>query len=162
MNNSEFDNILNTLVTIPQLIKNNTEKMELITQKINEVNKNIGKTISGFSSSLSELKELKAILNKLDTEELKQVAEGLKIALEPLKNDLKEIIVNEVSKEIQSNIEIMNRNKIRIKNDIDNMLKENEKKTTGEIATLKKYIIYSFIFNIILITVLIILIIFRK
>ncbi|WP_032881629.1 hypothetical protein, partial [Fusobacterium hwasookii] len=95
---------LKIIGTIPGLLKNNTEQMAKIEAELNDFKKDIGKSSSVIATNYSKLIELKALLSNLNEEELKEITLKLTNTLEPLKKDLKTIILKEILVDIEPQI----------------------------------------------------------
>lgn len=95
---------LKIIGTIPGLLKNNTEQMAKIEAELNDFKKDIGKSSSVIATNYSKLIELKALLSNLNEEELKEITLKLTNTLEPLKKDLKTIILKEILADIEPQI----------------------------------------------------------
>ena len=71
---------------------------------LNDFKKDIGKSSSVIATNYSKLIELKALLSNLNEEELKEITLKLTNTLEPLKKDLKTIILKEILADIEPQI----------------------------------------------------------
>lgn len=100
----EFQKIMQNISKIPVLIKDNTEQMAKIEAELNDFKKDIGKSSSTIASNYTKLIELKALLSNLNEEELKEITLKLINTLEPLKKDLKSIILKEILADIEPQI----------------------------------------------------------
>ena len=103
-NKEKFLENLKIIATIPGLLKNNTEQMAKIEAELNDFKKDIGKSSSVIATNYSKLIELKALLSNLNEEELKEITLKLTNTLEPLKKDLKTIILKEILADIEPQI----------------------------------------------------------
>lgn len=103
-NKEKFLENLKIIGTIPGLLKNNTEQMAKIEAELNDFKKDIGKSSSVIATNYSKLIELKALLSNLNEEELKEITLKLTNTLEPLKKDLKTIILKEILADIEPQI----------------------------------------------------------
>ncbi|QNE69470.1 hypothetical protein H5V38_11080 (plasmid) [Fusobacterium hwasookii] len=103
-NKEKFLENLKIIGTIPGLLKNNTEQMAKIEAELNDFKKDIGKSSSVIATNYSKLIELKALLSNLNEEELKEITLKLTNTLEPLKKDLKTIILKEILVDIEPQI----------------------------------------------------------
>ncbi|WP_339076071.1 hypothetical protein LDK30_12915 (plasmid) [Fusobacterium polymorphum] len=103
-NKEKFLENLKIIGTIPGLLKNNTEQMAKIEAELNNFKKDIGKSSSVIATNYSKLIELKALLSNLNEEELKEITLKLTNTLEPLKKDLKTIILKEILADIEPQI----------------------------------------------------------
>lgn len=100
----EFQKIMQNISKIPVLIKDNTEQMAKIEAELNDFKKDIGKSSSVIATNYSKLIELKALLSNLNEEELKEITLKLINTLEPLKKDLKSILLKEILADIEPQI----------------------------------------------------------
>lgn len=100
----EFEKIMKNISRIPVLIKDNTDQMAKIKVELNDFKKDIGKSSSTIASNYTKLIELKELLSKLDENELKEITLKLINVLEPLKKDLKSIILKEILADIEPQI----------------------------------------------------------
>ena len=90
--------ILNSLVTLPQKLKDNTETIEKANQEIKEVKKQLGTVIAGFTKST-------ATIEKIKIEDLKEVEEKFANTINLLREDLNNIIIEDVTNQFQSEID---------------------------------------------------------
>ena len=65
--------ILNSLVNLPQKLKDNTEAIEKANQEVKEVKKQLGTVISGFTKNIAIIEEIK---EKIKIEDLKVIEEN--------------------------------------------------------------------------------------
>lgn len=100
----EFEKVMQNISRIPVLIKDNTDQMAKIKVELNDFKKDIGKSSSTIASNYTKLIELKELLSKLDENELKEITLKLINILEPLKKDLKSIILKEILADIEPQI----------------------------------------------------------
>ena len=100
----EFQKIMQNISEIPSLIRDNTEQMGKIKAELNDFKKDIGKSSSVIATNYTKLIELKALLSNLNEEELKEITLKLINTLEPLKKDLKSIILKEILADIEPQI----------------------------------------------------------
>ena len=100
----EFEKIMQNISRIPVLITDNTNQMARIENELNDFKKDIGKSSSTIASNYTKLIELKALLSNLNEEELKEITLKLINTLEPLKKDLKSIILKEILADIEPQI----------------------------------------------------------
>ena len=100
----EFEKVMQNISRIPVLIKDNTDQMAKIKVELNDFKKDIGKSSSTIASNYTKLIELKELLSKLDENELKEITLKLINTLEPLKKDLKSIILKEILADIEPQI----------------------------------------------------------
>ena len=90
--------ILNSLVNLPQKLTNNTETIEKVNQEIKEVKKQLGTVIAGFTKSI-------ATIEKIKIEDLKEVEEKFANTINLLREDLNNIIIEDVTNQFQSEID---------------------------------------------------------
>ena len=94
--------ILNSLVNLPQKLKDNTEAIEKANQEVKEVKKQLGTVISGFTKNLTTIEEIK---EKIKVEELKKVEEKFANTINLLKEDLNNIIIKDVTNQFTTEID---------------------------------------------------------
>ena len=90
--------ILNSLVTLPQKLKDNTETIEKANQEIKEVKKQLGTVIAGFTKST-------ATIEKIKIEDLKEVEEKFANTINLLREDLNNIIIKDVTNQFKIEID---------------------------------------------------------
>lgn len=93
--------ILNSLVTLPQKLKDNTETIEKANQEIKEVKKQLGSVISGFTKNIAIIEEIK---EKIKIEDLKIVEENFYNTINLLKQDLNSVIIKDVTNQFKNEI----------------------------------------------------------
>lgn len=93
--------ILNSLVTLPQKLKDNTETIEKANQEIKEVKKQLGTVISGFTKNVAIIEEIK---EKIKIEDLKIVEENFYNTINLLKQDLNNVIIKDVTNQFKNEI----------------------------------------------------------
>lgn len=98
-NNSE---VLNSLINLPQLLKDNTELVAKIQKQIDSNNKTLGSSLTKFTETLTAVKEVKEYI-KID--ELKEVEQSFNNAINHLKSDLNDVIIEEVLKQFKKEID---------------------------------------------------------
>ena len=94
--------ILNSLVTLPQKLKDNTETIEKANQEIKEVKKQLGTVISGFTKNIAIIEEIK---EKIKIEDLKIVEENFYNTINLLKQDLNSVIIKDVTNQFKIEID---------------------------------------------------------
>ena len=98
--------ILNSLVNLPQKLKDNTESIEKVNTEIKEVKRQLGTVIAGFTKNVATIEEIK---EKIKIEDLKIVEENFYNTINLLKQDLNSVIIKDVTNQF--------------KNEIDNIIK---------------------------------------
>ena len=94
--------ILNSLVTLPQKLKDNTETIEKVNQEIKEVKKQLGTVIATFTKNLAIIEEIK---EKIKIEDLKIVEENFYNTINLLKQDLNSVIIKDVTNQFKIEID---------------------------------------------------------
>lgn len=94
--------VLNSLINLPQLLKENTELVAKIQQQIDYNNKTLGSSLTKFTETLNAVKEVKEYIK---IEELKEVEHSFNKAIKILKQDLNNIIIEEVLKQFKKEVE---------------------------------------------------------
>jgi len=90
--------VLNSLVNLPQKLKDNTEVIEKVNGEIKEVKRQLGTVIAGFTKST-------ATIEKIKIEDLKEVEEKFANTINLLREDLNNIIIEDVTNQFQSEID---------------------------------------------------------
>lgn len=93
--------ILNSLVTLPQKLKDNTETIEKANQEIKEVKKQLGTAMATFTKNLAIIEEIK---EKIKIEDLKIVEENFYNTINLLKQDLNNVIIKDVTNQFKNEI----------------------------------------------------------
>lgn len=99
---SKNSEVLKSLINLPQLLKDNTELVAKIQQQIDYNNKSLGSSLTKFTETLNAVKEVKEYI-KID--ELKKVEQSFNNAINHLKSDLNDVIIEEVLKQFKKEIE---------------------------------------------------------
>lgn len=94
--------ILNSLVTLPQKLKDNTETIEKANQEIKEVKKQLGTAMATFTKNLAIIEEIK---EKIKIEDLKIVEENFYNTINLLKQDLNSVIIKDVTNQFKIEID---------------------------------------------------------
>lgn len=94
--------ILNSLVNLPQKLKDNTETIEKVNTEIKEVKRQLGTVIATFTKNLAIIEEIK---EKIKIEDLKIVEENFYNTINLLKQDLNNVIIKDVTNQFQSEID---------------------------------------------------------
>ena len=90
--------VLNSLVNLPQKLKDNTETIEKANQEIKEVKKQLGTVIASFTKST-------ATIEKIKIEDLKEVEEKFANTINLLREDLNNIIIEDVTNQFKIEID---------------------------------------------------------
>ena len=94
--------ILNSLVNLPQKLKDNTEAIEKANQEVKEVKKQLGTVISGFTKNIAIIEEIK---EKIKIEDLKVIEENFYKTINLLKEDLNSVIIKDVTNQFKIEID---------------------------------------------------------
>lgn len=94
--------ILNSLVNLPQKLKDNTEVIEKVNGEIKEVKKQLGTVISGFTKNIAIIEEIK---EKIKIEDLKEVEEKFDNTIKLLREDLNSVIIKDVTNQFENEID---------------------------------------------------------
>lgn len=98
-NNSE---VLKSLINLPKLLKDNTELVAKIQQQIDYNNRTLGSSLTKFTESLNEVKEVK---NSIKINELRIVNDSFNRTIDNLKYDLNNVIISDVTKKFDAVID---------------------------------------------------------
>jgi hypothetical protein len=90
--------VLNSLVNLPQKLKDNTEVIEKVNGEIKEVKRQLGTIIAGFTKST-------ATIEKIKIEDLKEVEEKFANTINLLREDLNNIIIKDVTNQFKIEID---------------------------------------------------------
>ena len=90
--------VLNSLVNLPQKLKDNTESIEKVNTVIKEVKRQLGTVIAGFTKST-------ATIEKIKIEDLKEVEEKFANTINLLREDLNNIIIKDVTNQFKIEID---------------------------------------------------------
>ena len=90
--------VLNSLVNLPQKLKDNTESIEKVNTEIKEVKRQLGTVIAGFTKST-------ATIEKIKIEDLKEVEEKFANTINLLREDLNDIIIKDVTNQFKIEID---------------------------------------------------------
>lgn len=101
----DFNDTLNLIATVPNLLQKNNEKLENVKDSINSNTKRIGNVNAEFAEIHNINKNLLNTLSTLKPEELLKIVKNFKDITEPLKKDIQKIILEEILKNIKENIE---------------------------------------------------------
>lgn len=94
--------VLNSLINLPQLLKDNTELVAKIQQQIDYNNKSLGSSLTKFTQTLNEVKEVK---NSIKINELRIVNDSFNRTIDNLKYDLNNVIISDVTKKFDAVID---------------------------------------------------------
>lgn len=94
--------VLNSLINLPQILKKNTELVSKIQTQIDSNNKLMGSTLTKYTETLNIIKDVK---ENIRIEELKEVNKSFNSSISTLKTDLNNVIINQVVKKFNSNID---------------------------------------------------------
>lgn len=94
--------VLNSLINLPQLLKDNTELVAKIQKQIDYNNKTLGSSLTKFTETLNEVKEVK---NSIKIDELILVNESFNRRIDKLKFDLNNVIILDVTKKFDAVID---------------------------------------------------------
>lgn len=122
--------VLNSLVNLPQKLKDNTETIEKVNTEIKEVKRQLGTVIATFTKNLAIIEEIK---EKIKIEDLKIIEENFYNTINLLKQDLNNVIIKDVTNQFE--------------NEIDNIIKpkiENIKQANKELLNTINNAYYNF------------------
>ena len=94
--------VLNSLVNLPQKLKDNTEAIEKANQEIKEVKRQLGTVIASFTKSTTAIEKIK---ESIKIQELKEVEEKFANTINLLKEDLNNIIIKDVTNQFKIEID---------------------------------------------------------
>lgn len=94
--------VLNSLVNLPQKLKDNTEAIEKVNGEIKEVKKQLGSVIAGFTKSTTTIEKIKETIK---IEELKEVEEKFANTINLLRKDLNNVIIKDVTNQFTTEID---------------------------------------------------------
>ena len=94
--------VLNSLVNLPQKLKDNTEAIEKANQEIKEVKRQLGTVIASFTKSTTAIEKIK---ESIKIQELKEVEEKFANTINLLKEDLNSIIIKDVTNQFTTEID---------------------------------------------------------
>lgn len=101
----DFNDTLNLIATVPNLLQKTNEKLENVNDSINSNTTRIGNVNAEFAEIHNINKDLLNTLSTLQPEELIKIVKNFQDITEPLKRDIQKIILEEILKNIQENIE---------------------------------------------------------
>ena len=90
--------ILNSLVNLPQKLKDNTETIEKVNTEIKEVKRQLGTVIASFTKSTTAIEKIKI-------EDLKEVEEKFDNTIKLLREDLNSVIIKDVTNQFENEID---------------------------------------------------------
>lgn len=94
--------VLNSLVNLPQKLKDNTETIEKANQEIKEVKRQLGTVIASFTKSTTAIEKIK---ESIKIQELKEVEEKFANTINLLREDLNSVIIKDVTNQFQVEID---------------------------------------------------------
>lgn len=94
--------ILNSLVNLPQKLKDNTESIEKVNQEIKEVKRQLGTVIAGFTKSTTTIEKIR---ESIKIEDLKEVEEKFDNTIKLLREDLNSVIIRDVTNQFENEID---------------------------------------------------------
>ena len=101
----DFNDTLNLIATVPNLLQKTNEKLENVNDSINSNTTRIGNVNAEFAEIHNINKNLLNTLSTLQPEELIKIVKNFQEITEPLKKDIQKIILEEILKNIQEKIE---------------------------------------------------------
>lgn len=99
---SKNSEVLKSLINLPQILKKNTELVSTIQNQIDSNNKLMGSTLTKYTQTLNFIKDVK---ENIKIEELKEVNKSFNSSISTLKTDLNNVIIDQVVKKFNSNID---------------------------------------------------------
>ena len=140
---SKNSEVLKSLINLPQLLKDNTELVAKIQQQIDYNNKTLGSSLTKFTESLNEVKEVK---NSIKIDELILVNESFNRTIKNLKYDLNDVIISDVVKQFDAvidsqlkKIEQQNNELLKSINTLNSKLLELDAKTLELTKVIEKH-----------------------
>ena len=123
--------VLNSLVNLPQKLKDNTETIEKVNTEIKEVKRQLGTVIASFTKSTTAIEKIKI-------DDLKEVEEKFANTINLLREDLNSVIIKDVTNQFQveiddiinpkiENIKQVNKELLNTINTVNSNFKELEK-----------------------------------
>ena len=100
-NKQNFLNNLDIIATVPNLLRENKEEIANTSKTLLENNKKLENIKAEFSQMQTTSKELLKALNTLDTQEIIRLITDFKNIAEPIRKDLKSILLKELIEEIK-------------------------------------------------------------
>lgn len=94
--------ILNSLVNLPQKLKDNTEVIEKVNGEIKEVKKQLGTVIAGFTKSTTTIEKIR---ESIKIEELREAEEKFDNTINLLREDLNSVIIKDVTNQFENEID---------------------------------------------------------
>ena len=94
--------ILNSLVNLPQKLKDNTETIEKVNTEIKEVKRQLGTVIASFTKSTTTIEKIK---ESIKIEDLKEVEEKFDNTINLLREDLNSVIIKDVTNQFKIEID---------------------------------------------------------
>ena len=100
-NKQNFLNNLEIIATVPNLLQENKEEIANTSKTLLENNKKLENIKAEFSQMQSTNKELLNAINTLDTQQIIRLIDDFKNIAEPIRKDLKSILLKELIEEIK-------------------------------------------------------------
>lgn len=94
--------VLNSLVNLPQKLKDNTESIVKVNTEIREVKRQLGTVIAAFTKSTATIEKIR---ESIKIEDLKEVEEKFANTINLLKQDLNNVIIKDVTSQFQVEID---------------------------------------------------------
>lgn len=94
--------VLNSLVNLPQKLKDNTETIEKVNTEIKEVKRQLGTVIAGFTKSTTTIEKIR---ESIKIEDLKKIEEKFANTINLLREDLNSIIIKDVTNQFTTEID---------------------------------------------------------
>ena len=94
--------VLNSLVNLPQKLKDNTESIEKVNTEIKEVKRQLGTVIAGFTKSTTTIEKIR---ESIKIQDLKEVEEKFANTINLLREDLNNIIIEDVTNQFKIEID---------------------------------------------------------
>ena len=94
--------VLNSLVNLPQKLKDNTESIVKVNTEIREVKRQLGTVVAAFTKSTATIEKIR---ESIKIEDLKEVEEKFANTINLLKQDLNNVIIKDVTSQFQVEID---------------------------------------------------------
>lgn len=135
--------VLNSLINLPQLLKDNTELVAKIQKQIDYNNKTLGSSLTKFTETLTAVKEVK---NSIKIDELRIVNDSFNRTIDNLKYDLNNVIIEDVTTKFNAvidpqlkKIEQQNNELLKSINTLNSKLLELDAKTLELTKVIEKH-----------------------
>ena len=103
-NKQNFLNNLEIIATVPNLLRENKEEIANTSKTLLENNKKLENIKAEFSQMQATSKELLNAINTLDTQEIIRLITDFKNVAEPIRKDLKSILLKELIKNMVAHL----------------------------------------------------------